>query len=39
VIRQAAAIDRQNVLTRDVNAGNITVGGSVLGAGSGTLRW
>jgi len=39
VIRQATAINRPNVLTLDVDAGTITVGGRVLDAGSGTLRW
>lgn len=39
VIRQATAISRPNVLTLDVDVGNITVGGRVLDAGSGTLRW
>lgn len=39
IVRQATAISRPNVLTLDVENGNITVGGRVMCAGNGTLSW
>jgi trans-2,3-dihydro-3-hydroxyanthranilate isomerase len=39
IVRQATAIGRPNVLTLDVENGNITVGGRVMPAGRGTRCW